>query len=62
MGGSGTGNCRDCPANSHADVHDVRHDQFLKEAQKTGIRDVISKSEGEQPLLKSLKSMLSLVA
>ena len=37
-------------------------DHFLKEAQKAGIRDVISKSEGEEPLLKSLKSILSLVA
>src|SRR5437764_13919527 len=37
-------------------------DHFLKEAQKAGIRDIVSKSEGEQPLLKSLKSMLSLVA
>ena len=37
-------------------------DHFLKEAQKVGIRDVLSKSEGEEPLLKSLKSMLRLVA
>ena len=37
-------------------------DHFLKEAQKAGIRDIVSKSEGEQPLLKSLKSMLRLVA
>ena len=37
-------------------------DHFLKEVQKVGIRDVLSKSEGEEPLLKSLKPMLRLVA